>query len=100
MSEHTTEETLMYLRQCLLPGNAQDGIDLEIPSWLVREAVTALARLSTMEGAHRLLDDAGIEHSGRTLDERVREVIEERDTARRIAIRIKKAYAAGESDDE
>lgn len=46
MSEHT-EKTLAQLQQCLLPGNSQDGIDLEIPSWLVRNAVTALAALET-----------------------------------------------------
>lgn len=58
MSEHTTEETLMYLRQCLLPGNVQDGIDLEVPSWLVREATTALDKLSKMERRIELAQNA------------------------------------------
>ncbi len=43
LKEHTPQEILMYLRQCLLPGSAQNGIDLEVPSWLVGEAIEALA---------------------------------------------------------
>ena len=44
-----TEKTLMHLRQCLLPGNVQDGLDLEVPSWLVRDAVTALETTAALE---------------------------------------------------
>jgi hypothetical protein len=33
------------LRQCLLPGDTQDGIDLEVPSWLVRKAADEIAAL-------------------------------------------------------
>ena len=74
-----------------------DKTPLSFPIDYWADEVAALeARLSKMEEANRLLDDAGIEHSVLPLDERVREVIEERDTARRIAIRIKKAYAAEE----
>ena len=40
MSKKLTTEAA--LKQCLLPGSVQDGIDLEVPSWLVRDAVVAL----------------------------------------------------------
>ena len=34
--------TVAALKQFLLPGSAQEGMDLEVPYWLVRDAVSAL----------------------------------------------------------
>jgi len=49
MTDHSAKEIVVYLRQCLLPGDVQDGIDLEIPSWLVRDAAEAMDKLAALE---------------------------------------------------
>jgi hypothetical protein len=46
------------LRQCLLPGDTQDGIDLEVPYWLVRKAADELAtREARCERLERALNN-------------------------------------------
>ncbi len=43
---HTPQEVLMYLQQFILPGKyTQSRIDLEVPSWLIAEAIVALTAL-------------------------------------------------------
>ncbi|KKN73418.1 hypothetical protein LCGC14_0401210 [marine sediment metagenome] len=49
MTDKLAEQALGHLRQCLLPRPAQDGIDLEVPSWVVRKAVTALEATAALE---------------------------------------------------
>ena len=50
MTDKLAEEVLGGLNQFLLPNPAvQEGIDLEIPSWLVRDAVKALETTAALE---------------------------------------------------
>ena len=60
MTDTLTQQALGHLRQCLLPRPAQDGIDLEVPSWVVRKAAEALenavALEQRVEGLERELD--------------------------------------------
>jgi len=49
MTDNSAKEIAVYLRQCLLPGDVQDGIDLEVPSWLVRDAAEAMDKLASLE---------------------------------------------------
>jgi len=58
LTDNSAKEIAVYLWQYLLPGDVQDGIDLEVPSWLVRDAVEAMDKLAALEQRVERLEDA------------------------------------------